>query len=308
MTLLSIGEFARLSRLSAKALRRYDELGLLVPQRVDPDSGYRWYARPARAGPPDRRAAPAIGVPLAEIRPLLGLDRAAVAQRVTGLVGRRRGRARRPPGPGRLPRRSAEREGNSHVRGRHPRRARARLLCLKRNVDEAGAWALGKEFVAIMQSRPLPRAPGDRPAGRSPSTTGRSARTATARSSGAGRSRRTRRRRSPAQYPELTLRTEPAHAEAYVHLGDPRGLAAPVAAGHGGAVRLGRAERPGGQRPGHPDYLPVPAARALPSPGPTATTPSRWADPGRSRTVPAGAAAVRGGPGGRRRLRPGPRR
>ena len=44
MTLLSIGEFARLSRLSAKALRRYDELDLLRPERVDPDSGYRWYA------------------------------------------------------------------------------------------------------------------------------------------------------------------------------------------------------------------------------------------------------------------------
>ena len=41
MTLLSIGEFARLSRLSAKALRRYDQLGLLKPARVDPDSGYR---------------------------------------------------------------------------------------------------------------------------------------------------------------------------------------------------------------------------------------------------------------------------
>jgi PPM family protein phosphatase len=41
--LLSIGEFARASRLSAKALRLYDELGLLPPARVDPDSGYRFY-------------------------------------------------------------------------------------------------------------------------------------------------------------------------------------------------------------------------------------------------------------------------
>jgi DNA-binding transcriptional MerR regulator len=31
MGLVSIGEFARLSRLSPKALRLYDELGLLVP-------------------------------------------------------------------------------------------------------------------------------------------------------------------------------------------------------------------------------------------------------------------------------------
>ena len=40
---MSIGEFARDSRLSAKALRLYDELGLLPPARVDEDSGYRLY-------------------------------------------------------------------------------------------------------------------------------------------------------------------------------------------------------------------------------------------------------------------------
>ena len=33
MSMVSIGEFSRLSRLSAKALRLYDELGLLVPTR-----------------------------------------------------------------------------------------------------------------------------------------------------------------------------------------------------------------------------------------------------------------------------------
>lgn len=43
MTLLSIGEFSRRSRLSAKALRRHEELGLLAPAQVDPDTGYRWY-------------------------------------------------------------------------------------------------------------------------------------------------------------------------------------------------------------------------------------------------------------------------
>jgi len=39
-----IGAFARLSRLSPKALRLCDELGLLVPARVDPDTGYRFRA------------------------------------------------------------------------------------------------------------------------------------------------------------------------------------------------------------------------------------------------------------------------
>jgi PPM family protein phosphatase len=40
---MSIGEFARRSRLSAKALRLYDDLGLLPPARVDEDSAYRFY-------------------------------------------------------------------------------------------------------------------------------------------------------------------------------------------------------------------------------------------------------------------------
>jgi len=42
--LLPIGAFARACRLGIKALRHYDELGLLKPARVD-GSGYRYYAR-----------------------------------------------------------------------------------------------------------------------------------------------------------------------------------------------------------------------------------------------------------------------
>src|SRR5205807_2878152 len=34
------------------------------------------------------------------------------------------------------------------------------LLCLKRNVDEQGQWAFGKEFIAILRERPLPRIEG----------------------------------------------------------------------------------------------------------------------------------------------------
>lgn len=41
--LLTIGVFSRRSRLSPKALRLYDRLGLLVPVSVDVDSGYRRY-------------------------------------------------------------------------------------------------------------------------------------------------------------------------------------------------------------------------------------------------------------------------
>jgi DNA-binding transcriptional MerR regulator len=41
--LLSIGTFARRSRLSMKALRIYDRLGLLTPAFIDPANGYRRY-------------------------------------------------------------------------------------------------------------------------------------------------------------------------------------------------------------------------------------------------------------------------
>jgi DNA-binding transcriptional MerR regulator len=40
---LTIGAFARRSRLSLKALRLYERLGLLTPAEVDPANGYRWY-------------------------------------------------------------------------------------------------------------------------------------------------------------------------------------------------------------------------------------------------------------------------
>ena len=43
-TLLTIGEFSRATHLSVKALRHYDDIGLLQPADVDPSSGYRRYA------------------------------------------------------------------------------------------------------------------------------------------------------------------------------------------------------------------------------------------------------------------------
>jgi hypothetical protein len=41
--LLSIGRFARWSGLTVKALRHYDDIGLLRPAHVDDWTGYRWY-------------------------------------------------------------------------------------------------------------------------------------------------------------------------------------------------------------------------------------------------------------------------
>jgi DNA-binding transcriptional MerR regulator len=39
----SIGDFAKLGRVSVRMLRHYDSIGLLTPQVIDPHSGYRFY-------------------------------------------------------------------------------------------------------------------------------------------------------------------------------------------------------------------------------------------------------------------------
>ncbi len=41
--MLKIGDFSKLSRISIRMLRHYDELGLLVPKSIDQSSGYRYY-------------------------------------------------------------------------------------------------------------------------------------------------------------------------------------------------------------------------------------------------------------------------
>ena len=42
--LYSIGETAKLNDVSIKSLRHYDEIGLLKPMYIDPETGYRYYA------------------------------------------------------------------------------------------------------------------------------------------------------------------------------------------------------------------------------------------------------------------------
>ena len=79
MELMTSGAFARASRLSRKALRLYDQLGLLCPVRVDPVSQYRFYApaqlEQARLVAWLRR----LGMPLASIRAVSTLPPAQAA-------------------------------------------------------------------------------------------------------------------------------------------------------------------------------------------------------------------------------------
>ena len=42
--MLKIGEFSKLSRVSIRMLRRYNEVGLLLPAEIDPITGYRYYS------------------------------------------------------------------------------------------------------------------------------------------------------------------------------------------------------------------------------------------------------------------------
>ena len=71
---LTIGEFATLTHLSVRTLRRYHEAGLLEPRTVDPSTGYRYYA--AEQIPPAQviHRLRELNVPLAEVKSILATD------------------------------------------------------------------------------------------------------------------------------------------------------------------------------------------------------------------------------------------
>jgi protein phosphatase len=91
MEQMTIGEFAREAGLTAKALRLYDEMGLIAPAAVDAATGYRYY-RPDQL---ERARLVAslrlVGMPLARIREVADLPREAAARDRSG-----RGRPGRP--------------------------------------------------------------------------------------------------------------------------------------------------------------------------------------------------------------------
>ena len=69
--MLKIGEFSKLSRVSVRALRRYDEAGLLVPASIDPFTGYRYYSESQLPVANRIRALRDMGFPLAALREVL---------------------------------------------------------------------------------------------------------------------------------------------------------------------------------------------------------------------------------------------
>lgn len=42
--MIKIGDFSKLTKISIRMLRHYDEIGLLKPETVDRFSGYRYYS------------------------------------------------------------------------------------------------------------------------------------------------------------------------------------------------------------------------------------------------------------------------
>lgn len=72
--MLTIGRFADATGLTVKALRHYDEIGLLIPAHVDPQNSYRHYAEEQIVDAVTIRRLRALELPLDEIASLLTAD------------------------------------------------------------------------------------------------------------------------------------------------------------------------------------------------------------------------------------------
>ena len=217
---ISIGEFARRSRLSLRALRLYDERGVLVPSRVDQASGYRYYDT---AQLEDARLVVMLRelqLPLAAVKELLACDPADAAARIAEhwRDAEAAHDARRELADYLVSRLRGKRSVMYEVATREiPERS---LLCLKRNVAEQEMWAFGKEFIAILRERPLPKIEG-RPGAAFCIYWGLVSGDSDGPVEWCAPVPQAEAHALAEHYPELTLRTEPAHREAFVALPGP---------------------------------------------------------------------------------------
>ena len=216
---MSIGEFARRSRLSPKALRLYDELGLLEPARVDEDSGYRYYSASQFERARLIAALRQLQIPLAEIRLIVDLEPDAAAARITEHwhAIETEHTARRDLARYLIDRLQGKRSAMYAVSTRDiPARS---VLSIKRSVQGTdGVWAFGKEFISILRNHKLPSMGGRAGAfyciwwgevnddSDGPLEWCRPVPTDQA-------------EQLAVEVPELVLRDEPAHREAFIHLG-----------------------------------------------------------------------------------------
>ena len=87
--MLSIGEFARLAQVSPRMLRHDDAPGLLVPQYVDPGSGYRRYSASQLSRVNRLVALKDLGLTLEQVGPIL--DAKVELEELRGMLTLRRG-------------------------------------------------------------------------------------------------------------------------------------------------------------------------------------------------------------------------
>jgi DNA-binding transcriptional MerR regulator len=88
-TMLTIGEFSRMTHLSVKALHHYHDVGVLAPAAIDPHSGYRSYGADQVANAQVIRRLRDLGMPLDSIRAvLLAPDLAARNREITAHLAR----------------------------------------------------------------------------------------------------------------------------------------------------------------------------------------------------------------------------
>ena len=90
--MLTIGEFARCAGVSVRMLRHYDALGLLVPARVDPRTGYRHYAAAQLARANRLVALKDLGFTLERVGSVL--DAEVGIEQLTGMLTLRRAQIR----------------------------------------------------------------------------------------------------------------------------------------------------------------------------------------------------------------------
>jgi DNA-binding transcriptional MerR regulator len=250
MSLMGIGEFAELSWLSPRALRLYDELGLLPPARVDPGSGYRWYA-PAQLEQARLVASlRQLDIPLAQIKVILALDAPAAAEQVAACWAQAEaGHAARRDLAGYLIDRLNGKEPvmyDVHVRD-VPARS---LLCLLRRAHGEEIMAMGKDLIARLHPVAVPR-PGDPASAPFVIYHGEVSQDSDGPVEVCWPVPDEQAAQIAAGFPDLTLRTEPAHQEAFAHpgqaLADPAQLV-PVVEGLGAWVAAQHRQPAGGLR------------------------------------------------------------
>lgn len=217
---VSIGEFARLSRLSPKALRLYDGAGLLEPVRVDAGTGSRYYRREQLERAHLVASLRQVGIPLSEIRAALeegtlGADRiaacwaeaeaehAARRRLVSSLIERLRGNE------------GATSMAYAVALRTLPDRS---VLTQTRHAHVAELTAVREEFVGAFREAGVAQLGGALGA---PFTVyyGEVSTDSDGPIEWCWPVAEQDAERLAAQFPDLTLRTDPAHQEAYVHYG-----------------------------------------------------------------------------------------